>query len=377
VYEIGQDNGTPFLVSEFVDGITLADLLTSERLPPRAAAELVADSADALQYAHESGVIHRDLKPSNIMLEIAGRDPSKLVATDLGFTVGPRLNAAGRLADMSKGIECLLSADIESARKIAQELDQLNRERKDIEADMREQAMQSLKNLHLAKNLPMGLCLFDESWHQGVIGILASRIKELHHRPVIAFAASSPDELKGSARSVNGLHIRDALDAVASQHPGLITKFGGHAMAAGLSLPREHFSDFALAFDIEVRQHITEADCCGQILSDGELTQTELNLRTAELLREAGPWGQGFPEPIFDGVFTVLQQRLLKEKHLKLTLSLDGTNAIDAIAFNIDLEKWPNYRCERVRIAYRLDVNEWQQRRNLQLILEHCEAVDH
>ena len=310
------------------------------------------------------------------LLELSGRNSAKLVASDLGFTVGPRLNAAGRLSDMSKGIACLLSSDIESARALAQELDHLNRERKVIETDMREQAMQSLKSLNFAKNLPVGLCLFDESWHQGVIGILASRIKEMHHRPVIAFAGSSPEELKGSARSVTGLHIRDVLDAVASQHPGLVTKFGGHAMAAGLTLPRAHFSDFALAFDIEVRQHLKEADLCGQILSDGELSSTELNLRTAELLREAGPWGQSFPEPIFDGIFSVVQQRLLKEKHLKITLTFDELTTLDAIAFNIDLEKWPNHRCERVRIAYRLDVNEWQQRRNLQLMIEHIEAVD-
>jgi single-stranded-DNA-specific exonuclease len=309
------------------------------------------------------------------LIELAGRNPAKLVASDLGFAVGPRLNAAGRLSDMSKGIACLLSPDIDTARTLAQELDHLNRERKVIESDMRDKAMQSLTKLNFEKNLPIGLCLFDESWHQGVIGILASRIKELHHRPAIAFALSSPEEIKGSARSVSGLHIRDVLDAIASQHPGLVTKFGGHAMAAGLSLPRANFPKFAKAFDLEVRKHLNEADLCGQILSDGELSTTQLNLRTAELLRDAGPWGQGFPEPIFDGTFTVVQQRLLKEKHLKLTLTADDNTYIDAIAFNIDLEKWPNHRCEKVRVAYRLDINEWQQRRNLQLMVEHLEAV--
>jgi single-stranded-DNA-specific exonuclease len=310
------------------------------------------------------------------LIELAGRNPAKMVASDLGFAVGPRLNAAGRLADMSKGIACLLSKDLQSARVLAQELDHLNRERKVIEADMREQAIHSLTKLNFGKNLPVGLCLFDENWHQGVIGILASRIKELHHRPVIAFAVSGVNEIKGSARSVSGLHIRDVLDAIATQHPGLVTKFGGHAMAAGLSLPRDNFAVFAEAFDHEVRKHLNEADLCGQILSDGELCATQLNLRTAELLREAGPWGQGFPEPIFDGFFTVVQQRLLKEKHLKLTLTTDDKTYIDAIAFNIDLEKWPNHRCERIRLAYRLDVNEWQERRNLQLMVEHLEAVE-
>lgn len=310
------------------------------------------------------------------LIELAGRDHAKLVATDLGFAVGPRLNAAGRLADMSKGIACLLSPDIQSARVLAQELDHLNRERKVIESDMRDQAVQSLAKLNFDKNLPVGLCIFDESWHQGVIGILASRIKEMHYRPVIAFAVSGPDEIKGSARSVTGLHIRDVLDAVASQHPGLITKFGGHAMAAGLSLPRANYREFSAAFDSEVRKHLNEAECRGQVLSDGELSLAQLNLRTAELLRDAGPWGQGFPEPIFDGIFTVVQQRLLKEKHLKLTLATSDNTFIDAIAFNIDLEKWPNHRCQKIRLAYRLDVNEWQQRRNLQLMVEHLEVAD-
>ncbi len=310
------------------------------------------------------------------LLEIAGRDLAKLTASDLGFTIAPRLNAAGRLADMSKGIACLLSPDRESARALAQELDQLNRERKTIESEMRDQAIQQLNNLHLSKNLPVGLCLFDQSWHQGVIGILASRVKDIHHRPVIAFAAVNPEEIKGSARSVTGVHIRDVLDAIASKNPGLITKFGGHAMAAGMTLPRAHFQDFSTAFDQEVRRHLNENDLQGHILSDGELNSSELNLRTAELLRDAGPWGQGFPEPIFDGIFTVLQQRLLKEKHLKLTLALDELTTVDAIAFNVNNEKWPNHRCEKVRLAYRLDVNEWQQRRNLQLMIEHIEAVD-
>ncbi|MBX9586657.1 MAG: single-stranded-DNA-specific exonuclease RecJ [Gammaproteobacteria bacterium] len=310
------------------------------------------------------------------LLEIAGKKPAKLTASDLGFVVGPRLNAAGRLSDMSKGIACLLSTDILVARSLAQELDTLNRERKEIEWDMREQAIQNLKQIKMEKNLPVGLCIFDENWHQGVIGILASRIKEMHHRPVIAFAVSGKDEIKGSARSVTGLHIRDVLDAIASQHPGLVTKFGGHAMAAGLTLPRENFTAFAAAFDSEVRKHLNETDLCGQILSDGELTAIQLNLRTAELLRDAGPWGQGFPEPIFDGAFEVVQQRLLKEKHLKFTLKTTDNNFIDAIAFNIDNTKWPNHHCDQIHVAYRLDINEWQERRQVQLIIEHVEAIN-
>ncbi len=309
------------------------------------------------------------------LLEIAGKNPSKLVANDLGFVVGPRLNAAGRLADMSKGIACLLSTDISVARELAQELDTLNNERKEIEWGMREQAMQNLKQFKMSSNLPVGLCIFDENWHQGVIGILASRIKEMHHRPVIAFALSNENEIKGSARSVTGLHIRDVLDAIASQNPGLVTKFGGHAMAAGLTIPRENFSQFSAAFDQEVRKHLNDTELRGQILSDGELTATQLNLKTAELLREAGPWGQNFPEPVFDGRFEVVQQRLLKEKHLKLTLKTTNNNFIDAIAFNIDNNKWPNYHCDQIHLAYRLDINEWQERRQVQLIVEHMEAI--
>jgi single-stranded-DNA-specific exonuclease len=287
------------------------------------------------------------------LLEISGRELSKLSASDLGFTVSP-----SQLPPVQK-----------------KELDQLNRERKTIESEMRDQAIEQLNKLNLSKNLPIGLCIFDETWHQGVIGILASRVKEIHHRPVIAFAVANSDEIKGSARSVNGVHIRDVLDAIASKHPGLVKKFGGHAMAAGLTLARAQFQEFADAFDREVRQHLNESDLRGQILSDGALTPTELNLRTAELLRDAGPWGQGFPEPIFDGIFTVVQQRLLKEKHLKLTLCLDELNTLDAIAFNVNNKEWPNHRCDKVRLAYRLDVNEWQQRRNLQLMIEHIEAV--
>ncbi len=309
------------------------------------------------------------------LLEIADRDVTKLTATDLGFAIGPRLNAAGRLADMSKGIECLLCDDLPIACMLAAELDQLNRERKVIEAEMSEQARANLSSIQLEKNLPIGVCIFDDAWHQGVIGILASRIKEQLHRPVIAFAAVGNDELKGSARSVTGLHIRDVLDAVASQHKGLITKFGGHAMAAGLSLPRENYPLFTQAFDQEVRKHLTEADLCGRIFSDGELQRHELTLNIAELLREGGPWGQGFPEPVFDGVFTIVQQRLLKEKHLKLTLSTEDNHLIDAIAFNVNLKHWPNERCERVHVAYRLDINEWRHRRNVQLMVEHLQAV--
>jgi len=309
------------------------------------------------------------------LLDVAGRDPAQLVASDLGFAVGPRLNAAGRLDDMSIGIACLLAEDMPSARLLAKQLDTLNRDRREIESDMRLQAISVVEQLHFDSVIPVGLCLFQENWHQGVIGIVASRIKDRLHRPVIVFAADGEKGLKGSARSIQGVHIRDVLDAIATRHPELITKFGGHAMAAGLSLPRNKFDEFKAAFDQEVRQHVSESDLRGQILSDGELSKDELCLDIAEIVRNAGPWGQGFAEPIFDGIFHIVEQRLLQEKHLKLLLTLDQKHFFDAIAFNVDNKLWPNHRCEKVKIAYKLDINSWQGRRSLQLIVEHVVAM--
>ncbi|MDX1696562.1 MAG: DHHA1 domain-containing protein, partial [Ketobacteraceae bacterium] len=223
---------------------------------------------------------------------------------------------------------------------------------------------------------PWGLCLYRKDWHQGVIGILASRIKERLHRPVIAFAPGDEGEVKGSARSIPGLHIRDALDAVAAQHPGLIAKFGGHAMAAGLSLPAQHLETFKAAFDREVRRMLTEDDLTGSVLSDGELHPRELDLPFARLLRHAGPWGQGFPEPVFDGEFELLEQRIVGEKHLKLVLTVPDSNRLmDGIAFNVDLAQWPNKKARRVHLAYKLDVNEFRGIENPQLMVEHIEAL--
>jgi single-stranded-DNA-specific exonuclease len=245
-----------------------------------------------------------------------------------------------------------------------------------IEKTMKEQALAALEHLNLkGKNLPMGLCLFDESWHQGVIGILAGRIKDEYHRPVIAFASANDNELKGSARSIPGLHIRDLLDEIATKHPELMTKFGGHAMAAGLTLNKDKLSEFAKAFDATVKQHISEENLMGEVLSDGELTSLDLSLELAEHLRIGGPWGQHFPEPLFDGKFKVVQQRLLGGAHLKLTLSLPEQpyQWLDAIAFNVDDTAWPNPQCQYIHATYRLDVNEYQDTRKLQLIVEHFE----
>ncbi|MBU3071610.1 single-stranded-DNA-specific exonuclease RecJ [Aestuariicella sp. G3-2] len=313
------------------------------------------------------------------LLDVAGRQRHRLVASDLGFTVGPRLNAAGRLDDMSLGIECLLCDSPDLAREMAIELDDLNKDRRSIEAGMQQEALKTLETLTLneGEEMPWGLCLYDGQWHQGVIGILASRIKERFHRPVIAFADASDEEIKGSARSIPGLHIRDALDAVASANPGLLTKFGGHAMAAGMSLKKSDFPRFQKAFDDVVRQSLNADDLQAEILSDGELADDEFSLSLAHTLREAGPWGQHFPEPVFDGEFYLVQQRIVGEKHLKLVLAIDEARQqlVDAIAFNIDVKEWPNHNAEKIRLAYRLDVNEFRGRESVQLMAVYLEAV--
>lgn len=311
------------------------------------------------------------------LLKIAKRDYATLQASDLGFSIAPRLNAAGRLDDMSLGIACLLSETHVNAMKFAQELDELNHERKQIEQDMKEQAFTVLAKISLDKDsLPLGLCLFDKSWHQGVIGILAGRLKEKFYRPVIAFADAGNGELKGSARSVAGIHIRDVLDEIAVNNPSLITKFGGHAMAAGLSLHHDDFDQFSLAFDEQVSKHLTKEQCVGEVLTDGPLIYSELNLDTALLLESAGPWGQNFPEPVFDNEFEIIEQRIVGMKHLKLVLTHpDSSQLIDAIAFNIDLTQWPNYRTNRVQLVYRLNINYYQGRRKLQLMVEYLQAI--
>lgn len=312
------------------------------------------------------------------LLEVAGRSPEKLVASDLGFTVGPRLNAAGRMDDMSLGIQCLLCDSSPLAREMAVALDELNRDRKAIESGMQQEALKMLQKILMdnSDDLPWGLCLYDETWHQGVIGILASRIKDRYHRPVIVFADAGDGLIKGSARSVPGLHIRDALDAVAARHPHLLQKFGGHAMAAGMSLEHKNFAAFAQAFDEEVRRQLSDEDLTALLVSDGELSAQDFTIAIASQLREAGPWGQHFPEPLFDGEFYLIQQRLVGEKHLKMVLSMDaaGKQLIDAIAFNVDLQVWPNPATTRARLAYRLDVNEFRGKQSVQLMVEYLEA---
>jgi single-stranded-DNA-specific exonuclease len=309
------------------------------------------------------------------MLEVSGKQANKLVASDFGFALGPRLNAAGRLDDMSLGIQCLMCESENLAREMAAQLDELNRDRKAIEAGMQQEAMAMLqKTLQAdAESMPWGLCLFDETWHQGVIGILASRIKDKYHRPTIVFADVGEGEVKGSARSVPGFHIRDALDAIAARNPDLLQKFGGHAMAAGMSLTRANFAAFAQAFDDEVRRQLTSDDLQAVVVSDGELATQDFSLQIATQLREAGPWGQHFPEPMFDGEFYLLQQKLVGEKHLKMTLAHDaqGQHIVDAIAFNIDPTLWPNLQAKKVRVAYKLDINEFRGNTTVQLLVDY------
>jgi single-stranded-DNA-specific exonuclease len=311
------------------------------------------------------------------LLEVAGRSAARLVAADFGFSVGPRLNAAGRLDDMSLGIECLLCEDLGRARDLAAQLDALNRERKEIEADMKSRALEYVDAMHLdARRLPLGLCLYDARWHQGVIGILASRIKEQFHRPVIAFARAAEGELKGSARSIPGLHIRDTLDAIAARHPHLLDKFGGHAMAAGLSLAEHRLGAFREAFQQELEARLDVTALQGVIRTDGELRGDEFSLELSELLRSAGPWGQEFPEPLFDGVFTVLKQRVVGERHLKLSLrSAQGGPVLDAIAFQ-QAHEVALRAGQRVRLAYRLDSNEYRGMLGLQLVVEYIQSLE-
>ena len=308
------------------------------------------------------------------LLDVASRDPRTVVASDLGFAVGPRINAAGRLDDMSIGIECLLSEDPARAAALAMQLHRLNQDRRLIESDMQEQALRELARLELVQEAepPLAMTLYQPGWHQGVIGILASRIKDRIHRPTIAFADGDPGQIKGSARSIPGIHIRDILDAVAVRHPGLISKFGGHAMAAGLSLATQDYEAFSRAFVEEVARHAEDVELQAVLDSDGELAEADFQLELATALRFAGPWGQHFPEPVFDGVFQIVSQRLVGEKHLKLVLfPASGSVLLDAIAFNVDLAVWPDPSIAQVEIAYRLDVNEYRGQRSVQLMVEH------
>ena len=316
------------------------------------------------------------------LAEVAKRDVTRFVAADLGFSIGPRLNAAGRLDNMSVGVELLLAENMETARALALGLDGLNQARKEIEQGMKLEALTICQNLFanataLETEIPYAIVLYQSDWHQGVLGILASRIKEQFHRPVIAFAQDQAGILKGSARSIPGLHIRDVLERVYSQHPDLILKFGGHAMAAGLSIQESRFDDFRQIFNQTVSELLVEDQLQGTIWTDGELNANLLNLATAETLRQGGPWGQAFPEPLFDGEFKILQQRLVGEKHLKMMVEPKlGGPLLDAIAFNVDTRYYPDLSIKTARFAYKLDINEFRGNRSVQLLVDYMEPLE-
>ncbi|HFZ8851429.1 TPA: single-stranded-DNA-specific exonuclease RecJ [Salmonella enterica subsp. houtenae serovar Rough:z4,z23:-] len=306
------------------------------------------------------------------LLEISNRDPQQLAASDLGFALGPRLNAAGRLDDMSVGVALLLCDNLGEARVLASELDALNQTRKEIEQGMQAEALILCEKLERSsETLPGGLAMYHPEWHQGVVGILASRIKERFHRPVIAFAPAGDGTLKGSGRSIQGLHMRDALERLDTLYPGLMIKFGGHAMAAGLSLEEHKFEQFQQRFGELVTEWLDPALLQGEVISDGPLSAAEMSMEVAQLLRDAGPWGQMFPEPLFDGRFRLLQQRLVGERHLKVMVEpVGGGPLLDGIAFNIDTTCWPENGVREVELAYKLDINEFRGNRSLQIIID-------
>jgi len=315
------------------------------------------------------------------LLALAGRAAADLTAADLACGVAPRLNAAGRIDDMTVGVQCLLADEDGAARELAARLDALNEERRAIEARMQQEALSAVRVLEKPLESAVqrsGVCLFDESWHQGVVGLVASRVKERLRRPVIAFASADAASLRGSARSIEGVHIRDVLDSIAARHPGLIHRFGGHAMAAGLTLERERLDEFARAFDAEVARCLPVAGATDAVETDGELSVEEIALATAEALRAGGPWGQAFPEPCFDGLFSIRNTRVIGERHMKMWVEPAGSGrSFDAIAFNHLTPGAPVVPpAGPLQLVYRLEVNEYQGERRLQLLIDHLLAAE-
>jgi single-stranded-DNA-specific exonuclease len=309
------------------------------------------------------------------LLEIASRDPARLASSDLGFILGPRLNAAGRLEDMSVGIHCLLTENTDTAYQLATQLDALNRQRKSIEQEMQRAAETALERLNMVDvDMPAGIILYDDDYHQGVIGIVAGRIKEKYYRPTIAFANEDEVTVKGSARSIPGVHIRDVLERIHTLHPALIKKFGGHAMAAGLSLAKDKLGDFTKAFEQEVAIVSEHLPYANTLLSDGSLDCKDMVLETAELLKMSIPWGQQFEEPLFDDQFLLISHRIVGEKHLKMVVQKQQ-QVFDAIAFNVDTEAWPNPEANKVHLAYRLDINEYRGQVSVQLMVSCIDVI--
>jgi single-stranded-DNA-specific exonuclease len=337
------------------------------------------DKNNRIMVSHGLNLIKKDKSIAGIaaILDVTGRPLSTISASDLGFSIAPRLNAAGRLTDMSLGIECLLTDDTYAAKEMAEQLDKLNKERRLIQTEMQEQATIELDD-YLEKSsdeIAQGICLFNADWHQGVIGILAAKVKETFNRPVIAFAKENEDEdtIKGSARSINGLHIRDCLEDVTRINPELILTFGGHAMAAGLTIKESQFELFSECFNEVIKKHISLEDMQDVCMTDGELSTEDYSLQLAAEIQSAGPWGQAFPEPVFEGKFTVLDKQIVGDSHLKLKLQTDN-KILDAIAFNITDEDWP-VGTNEILSTYRLGINDFRGDRKLQLFIEYLNPL--
>jgi single-stranded-DNA-specific exonuclease len=315
------------------------------------------------------------------LLALAGRESTRICTADLGFALGPRLNAAGRLDDISLGIRCLIENDPVQARELANALDELNRDRREIQAGMQAEAQTEAERLleEQGSAMPWGVTLYRADWHHGLVGLIASRIKDQLHRPVVAFAPAEDGLLRGSGRSIRGFHLRDALALMAARDPKVIERFGGHAMAAGMSVHPDQLSTFRQLFDEVVHELISEDELQRVWTTDGALESSSMNLGFAERLRLAAPWGQGFPEPVFDGRFSLISQRLVGEKHLKMQLSPMGRSRerYDAIAFNIDTTRWPDLAVSEVHCVYRLDVNEYRGIRSVQLLVEALAPTEH
>ncbi|MBQ4813612.1 single-stranded-DNA-specific exonuclease RecJ [Pseudoalteromonas luteoviolacea] len=310
------------------------------------------------------------------LIEVSNRNMNRLSASDFGFSLAPRLNAAGRLDDMSLGIACLLAKDDFQAKRIANELDSLNHERREIEQGMQQEAQAVLERLNnKTQEVPNAVCLYQDDWHQGVIGILAGRLKEKYHRPAVIFAQGDDGQLKGSCRSIEGIHMRDLLEHINTDNPELILKFGGHAMAAGLSIQESNFTQFKAAFEAKVEALLSDELKQSVLLTDGALPPECFNMDFANELQGAGPWGQQFPEPVFSERFEIVQQRLVGEKHLKLVLKHQTGKLVDAIAFNVDVRAWPNTSAQFADMAYQLDINEFRGKFTLQLIVREIQAV--
>ena len=310
------------------------------------------------------------------LIRVAGTVPEKITSADLGFLLGPRLNAAGRMADMSLGIECLITDNFSHAVSLAIQLDRFNRERKSVQAEMQGEAEAYLRDIAELEQgeLPLGVCLYDAGWHQGIVGVLAGRIKEMINRPVIIFASAGKGLLKGSGRSISGIHLKDVLEALAAKHPHLMERFGGHAMAAGLTIKENNYAEFKAVFDEEVGRMSAGRIPGAEIVTDGKLAPGDIGLELAGEINNAGPWGQGFPEPLFDDVFTVADARTVGERHLKLKLLPQGIQTpVDAISFNTDLDA-VDAGAENLRFVYQLAVDDYNNEPKAQLIIRHIES---